>query len=423
MSKLRNFKYAEDPHEMAESPLQEAQEHMPGGYEEGEEAGEGEGDIEQILNQLSPEELQQLAEELSSEMESPETQNSGEDVEGLAQAIQENLAQNPEASPEGLPPEKAAALETIKSASYIEGFLNEALDSGANLKQAVNLYDQTLTHTINNMNTSNEKTAGAGDMLNRLLETLHLRQPSTMERISRGARGMYGRASAGIKDLAGKASDAYGNLTPLQQKALLYGGGGLGAAGLGAGAYSALSGDENEKTSGIKDIKRWLSRGGRKASFKQRAGYMAEDATDKAKDIYRRGASQISGAAKNVKQKATQAYNTASDKAKELKKEHWTNASTGKKVGIGAAGAALAGGAGYGISKAMGSDGKKEKKSEYMKIASYCEGLMEQAIYNGFTPKQAEYLAQTAFEDLEKHAQLTTDTLDVLNHFLLENIG
>ena len=109
MSKLRNFKYAEDPHEMMESPLQEAQEHMPGGYEEGEEGGEGEGDIEQLLSQLSPEELQQLAEELSSEMQG-EGGASGEDVEGLAQAIQENLAQNPEASAEGLPAEKAAAL-------------------------------------------------------------------------------------------------------------------------------------------------------------------------------------------------------------------------------------------------------------------------------------------------------------------------
>lgn len=175
----------EAAHEAAESPGQEAMEHQPGQYEEGgegnpetaehemletapqesaehalggeEAAGEGMGEgmgeehIDQLLSQLSPEELEQLATELSGEMQNPEATAGSEDVGELAQAIQANLDQNPEASLEGVAPEKAAALNFVKSAAYIEGFINQAVDKGIAIKQAVDMYDQALTSTINSL--------------------------------------------------------------------------------------------------------------------------------------------------------------------------------------------------------------------------------------------------------------------------------
>jgi hypothetical protein len=182
---------AEAAHEAAESPAQEKLEHQPGQYEEGGEglegaaesqgheaaeapaqeelehamAGAGEGTeedhIDQLLSQLSPEELDQLAAELSGEMQAApgmEGQGAGgEDVGELAQAIQEHLAQNPEAAVAGATPEKAAALDFVKSASYIEGFLNQAIDRGVSVKQAVDMYDQALTTTINTMKSAELK--------------------------------------------------------------------------------------------------------------------------------------------------------------------------------------------------------------------------------------------------------------------------
>jgi hypothetical protein len=293
-----------------ESPLQEAQEHIPGGYEQGEEGSEGEGDIEQLLSQLSPEELQQLAEELSSEMQSPEAQQSGEDVEGLAQAIQENLAQNPEASPEGIPAEKAAALDFVKSASYIEGFLHEALDNGANLKQAVDLYDTALSNIINEAKT--QKTASI--------------PPNTR-------RTFFSKARKAVGEQFSKGKE-------------------------------------------------------------------------KVMDAVTRGATRLEDFASD-----------ASKKYEKFKTENPNAIKNLKRVGV--AGGVVA----TGIAGKKVYDAATKKEDEQEKTSAYCEGLMEQALYNGFTPKQAEYLAATAYEDLQKHAQLTTQTFDVLNHFLLENIN
>lgn len=113
-------------------------------------------DLEALLSQLSPEELQHLASSISSEMQAPE-QGADPEIAQLAQAIEENLAQHPEASVEDLPAEKEAALKFIKSASYIEGFLNEALHQGAQVKQAVDMYDHSLASTLKNL--KQEKTA------------------------------------------------------------------------------------------------------------------------------------------------------------------------------------------------------------------------------------------------------------------------
>jgi hypothetical protein len=112
------------------------------------------GNIDELLAQLSPEELEHLASSLSADMQNPGAHEGGDNVAGLAQAIEAHLAQNPEASVPEAPAEKAAALEFVKSASYIRGFLTQAVEAGANLKQAVDLYDNALTETIDNLKTA-----------------------------------------------------------------------------------------------------------------------------------------------------------------------------------------------------------------------------------------------------------------------------
>ena len=149
----------EAAHEASETPTEEAQEHLPTGYEAGEQEGEaeaqtggmGEGGLEQLLAQLSPEELEQLAAHLSTDMQNPQASEGGEDVASLAHAIQGHLTQNPEASVETADPQKMAALNFVKSAAYIEGFLNQAIETGISVKQAVDLYDNALTTTIENI--------------------------------------------------------------------------------------------------------------------------------------------------------------------------------------------------------------------------------------------------------------------------------
>jgi hypothetical protein len=123
---------------------------MPNIPEMPQPAQEG-GDIEQMLAQLSPEELQQLAAQLGSEMQDPSAGAGGDEVSELANAIEQHLAQNPEAAVDGAEPEKMAALRTVKSAGYIEGFIHQAVMGGANLKQAVDMYDNALTSTIFNL--------------------------------------------------------------------------------------------------------------------------------------------------------------------------------------------------------------------------------------------------------------------------------
>ena len=112
---------------------------------------QGGDEIEQLLSQLSPEQLEQLASELSSYMQSPEQAGEGH-IGELASAIEAHLSQNPEAaSPEDIAPEKMAAFALVKSAAYIEGFLNQAVAGGADIKQAVDMYDNSLTETLMNL--------------------------------------------------------------------------------------------------------------------------------------------------------------------------------------------------------------------------------------------------------------------------------
>lgn len=141
----------EAAHEAAETPTEELAEHAPEGYEEGEQSSEAlqspDAELEKILAKLTPEELEQLVAHLSSS-EQPEP---APDVSSLAQDIEGHLQQNPEASVESIDPEKTAALAFVKSAAYIEGFLTEAINTGATVKQAVDLYDEALTSTIQNI--------------------------------------------------------------------------------------------------------------------------------------------------------------------------------------------------------------------------------------------------------------------------------
>lgn len=140
---------AEEMHEAAESPEQEALEHASGAGEGGE--AHEEGGIEHLLSQLSPEELEQLAAELSGDIQNPGATEGGEDVAGLAHAISAHLGQTPEADVAVSDPQKQAAFEFVKSASYIHGFINQAVHDGVSVKTAVDLYDSSLAMTIHNL--------------------------------------------------------------------------------------------------------------------------------------------------------------------------------------------------------------------------------------------------------------------------------
>lgn len=178
-------------HEQAESPEHEMAEHQPGGYEAGGEEGGGhEAEIEHLLSQLSPEEIEHLATQLTGDMQHPgEAHEGGDDVAGLAQALQEHLAQNPETElPPEAAPEKAAALNFVKSASYIEGFLGQAIDHGASVKQAVDLYDQALSTTLNEL----RKSAGiGGDMADSAMRYVKEKGPKVFDAVKSTGRKAY----------------------------------------------------------------------------------------------------------------------------------------------------------------------------------------------------------------------------------------
>ena len=140
-------------HEAAETPEHEAAEHA-GGHEE---------EIEHLLSQLSPEELEQLVEEISQmrggEAGAPE---GADQIPAAAAGIEQQLSNHPavaeETAPQPNPDEatlaKQSAINFIKSANYIEGFLEQAMGRGMGLKQAVELYDSAFTATFNQLKQS-----------------------------------------------------------------------------------------------------------------------------------------------------------------------------------------------------------------------------------------------------------------------------
>jgi hypothetical protein len=145
-------------HESAETPNAEMLEHAMGvgGGEGGEQphgTGPGGVDVEQLLSQLSPEELQELISMLSAGTAGGGAPPAGnEDVAGLSHEIESHLAQNPEAQVPGASPEKQAALNLVKSAQYIEGFIKQATSYGFAVNDAVTMYDQALTSTVASLN-------------------------------------------------------------------------------------------------------------------------------------------------------------------------------------------------------------------------------------------------------------------------------
>ena len=140
-------------HEAAETPEHEAAEHA-GGHEE---------EIEHLLSQLSPEELEQLVQEISQmqggEAGAPE---GADQIPAAAAGIEQQLSNHPavaeETAPQPNPDEatlaKQSAINFIKSANYIEGFLEQAMGRGMGLKQAVELYDSAFTSTFNQLKQS-----------------------------------------------------------------------------------------------------------------------------------------------------------------------------------------------------------------------------------------------------------------------------
>lgn len=217
-------------HEAAESPQMESAEH--GNLAE----------IQQLMEQLSPEEQQQLLEYLMSE-QSPEQEgemvgDAGDEDNhaALAQAIEEHLAQNPEASSAGLPPEKAASLNFVKSASYIEGFLKQASSRGFSTEQSVNLYDQSLASTISELRKQASSTLTVGRA-----RTFGEKAREAASNFSEKAKEHARRAADYVapKDYEGKRR--------LSGAGKAIAGTAAGATALGAGALAMQSKNEEDK--------------------------------------------------------------------------------------------------------------------------------------------------------------------------------
>jgi DNA-binding transcriptional regulator YhcF (GntR family) len=149
--------------EMGEQPEMQAPPEM--GAEQPSPEG-GEQELESLLSQMSPEEIEQLATELASEMQGqPAEEDEATQIPELAAAIEQHLGQHPDVAEATAPapdmPEevmaKQSAINFIKSAEYVEGFLEQAVGRGMNLKQAVELYDTAFSTTLNQLKTSELK--------------------------------------------------------------------------------------------------------------------------------------------------------------------------------------------------------------------------------------------------------------------------
>jgi hypothetical protein len=111
------------------------------GVEGGAQGGD---EVEQLLASLSPEELEQLASELAGDIQGGQSASEDGEIGELAQAIATHLGTQPQEEAV-----KSAELDFVKSAGYIEGFLERAVEHGASFKQAVDLYEQALNETVN----------------------------------------------------------------------------------------------------------------------------------------------------------------------------------------------------------------------------------------------------------------------------------
>jgi len=375
---------SEAMHESAESPEAEMLEHAPGGYEAGgeEHPEHGDAEAEHMLSQLSPEELEHLAAQLHGDhagaAEHPE-QPEGHDTAGIAQALEQHLAQTPEASPEGVPAEKMAALDFVKSASYIEGFLDHALAAGANVKEAVDMYDQVLTGTIEDL----YKTAGAfkglfkrkgmldhaAESAGKVYSAAKKHSTKAYESAKKTTSKAYDSASKAAKKHPGKAA-----------------GGAVAAVAAGGAAVHHATKKDSEKTAayydgvferaaeyGISysDAMDFIKSAGIKDTVVKGVGKVKELA-GKARQAYIDHKHPYRAKARKTQEAVSKGYETAKTKAKEIYSKH-----PGTVAGVGG----LA--AGYRLGK------NRAKEDESEKSAAYCAGIFKQALAYGYSENEA----------------------------------
>jgi hypothetical protein len=370
-------------HEAGETPSAEMLEHAMGVGGEEMPHGDGPGgvDVEQLLSQLSPEELQALIAELSQGAGA-----GGEDVAGLSQGIEAQLAQNPEAQVPGAPPEKMAALDLVKSAHYIEGFIKQAMDYGLNVHQAVGMYDNAITSTVDAL----KKEAAGKSNLSIGVQKARIAAKKGLRKVTKSDTYKNLRNSA--------ASTAAGLQENFHENKGAYGLAGT-AAGLGAGYLAGKSSDEEKKAAYFEGVfKQAMTYGfsedeafevakeAADKSFGQKAMQVARLATKK-KGRAALG-KKVNSAATDLKSRAAAKGNEIKNKAEGAWNKGVNKAYTNPGKTLAAAGGAVAaaGGAGY----LAGKSSKEEKK------AAFLEGVFKQAMAYGFSEAEAAQFAQQA---------------------------
>jgi len=418
---------SEAMHESAESPEAEMLEHSPGGYEAGGEEHPEHGDsaeVEHMLSQLSPEELEHLATQLHGDHAGAEEHPEEHDTAGLAQALEQHLAQSPEASPEGLPAEKAAALQFVKSASYIEGFIDHALSEGANVKEAVDMYDYALADTLEELN----KEAGA-KLMRRGARVLKPGDRMPTADIGTSLLHMGLDAKTRAKHYVDKAKKYVKKTVKDSPKAVAAG---VGTAGVGVGFAAGRSSNKDkskdeesaEKTAAYYD-----------GVFERAAEYglSYNDAVDfiksaniketikaKSKDIRKAVTSagkyikgKTSEGYATIKGKASQGYATAKDKASKGYETIKNKASEGYASAKDTANkrrGTIAGVGGLAAGYRLGKGKSKDEESSAEKTAAYCTGIFKQALAYGYSENDAARFVESVlnkeanmFESLHKN--------------------
>jgi len=399
-------------HEAAEAPDAEMLEHAMGagagggGEEQPQGAGPGGVDVEQLLAQLSPEELQALIAQLSQgeqpgagapgmgapgmgapDMGAPD--EGGEDVAGLSQNIESHLAQNPEAQVPGAPPEKMAALNFVKSAHYIEGFIKQALDYGLDTNQAVNMYDSALTTTVDALKKeaySQKNLTAPKGLMHKARVGFNRGKSRAINLASRTGDKIKEHAEKGLKNIKEHGEKGYQKIKDNPKTSA-----GVGAAALGAGGYAAYKASDKEKKAAYFEgvFKQAMAYG-----FSEAEAYevVKEAARFQPAKVRRPGVkvpidktSPPAGPAVRRPSKVNRPE-TAPSKMDNLK----AFGSKHKDKAIGAAaGLAVGGAVGY-----ASNSSDKEKK------AAYLEGVFKQAMAYGFSEQEAVQFAQQAEANL-----------------------
>jgi hypothetical protein len=278
-----------------------------------------------------------------------------------------------------------AALNFVKSAHYIEGFIKQALDYGLDVDQAVGMYDNALTTTVDTL----KKESADKSFIQKGKQMARIATKKTSRAIS--------GAAAGAKDyIADKTKGGYDAAADhFKKNKGLYGAGAAGLAAGGVAGYAAGSGDEKKAAYFEGVFKQAMAYG----FSEDEAFEVAKEAADKSfgkkltqvgriigkkkdrfvKNVKAQGTSLVENAKKSVRGAAASA-------AAGVQEHALRNKSNYAKAGIGAAGLA----AGY----AAGKSSDKEKK------AAYLEGVFKQAMAYGFSEAEAVQFAQQAEANL-----------------------